>query len=181
MPRALIITADYFEDIELFYPYYRLIEAGFETVIAAPEKGEVKGKLGYRAKAELSFEEVNPGDFDVLVIPGGRAPERVRLYEASLKIVKYFFEKNKPVATICHGPQVLISAGVVKGRRLTSYWGVKDDVIAAGGEWVDEAVVVDGNLVSSRYPPDIPFWMREFFRLLDKLGLLSPTPKAEIG
>ncbi|BAN89708.1 type 1 glutamine amidotransferase domain-containing protein [Aeropyrum camini] len=176
MPRALIISADGFEDVELLYPYYRLVEAGFETLVAAPERGEIRGKMGYKVEARLAFDEVKPEEFDVLVIPGGRAPERVRLHEAALNIVRHFFENNKPVATICHGPQVLISAGVVKGRRLTSFWGVKDDVIAAGGNWVDEPVVVDGNLVSSRYPPDIPFWMREFIRLLESRGLLAPTP-----
>ena len=176
MPKALIITARGFEDIELLYPYYRLIEAGFEVLIAAPERGEVEGKHGYRVKADLALSEVNPEEFDVLVIPGGRAPERVRLEEGALKTVRHFFESNKPVAVICHGPQVLISAGVVKGRRLTSWWGVKDDVIAAGGQWIDEPVVVDENLVSSRYPADIPLWMREFMRLLESRGLLKPTP-----
>ena len=107
----------------------------------------------------------------MLVIPGGRAPERVRLEKDALGIVKHFFGENKPVAVICHGPQVLISAGVVRGRKLTSWWGIKDDVIAAGGEWIDQAVVVDGNLVSSRYPPDIPMWLREFMSLLKSLKL----------
>ena len=179
MPKALIMTADGFEDIEVLYPYYRLLEAGFEVIIAAPQAGEIKGKVGYRIKADKSFSEVNPEEYDVLVIPGGRAPERVRLDPNALKIVRHFFENDKPVAVMCHGPQVLISAGVVKGRRLTSYWGVKDDVIVAGGEWVDEPVVVDGNLVSARYPPDIPFWMREFMKLLERRGLLSPTPKPQ--
>lgn len=177
MPKALIMTANGFEDIEVIYPYYRLQEAGFEVVIAAPQAGELVGKVGYRVKADKAFSEIYPNEFDVLVIPGGRAPERVRLDQAALSIVKHFFEKDKPVAVMCHGPQVLISAGVVKGRRLTSYWGVKDDVIVAGGEWVDEPVVVDGNLVSARYPPDIPFWMREFFKLLESRGLLSLTQK----
>ena len=177
MPKALILTARAFEDIELLYPYYRLIEAGFEVVVAAPEKGEVEGKNDYRVKADIAIRDVEPSEFDVLVIPGGRAPERVRLEEGALKAVRHFFQEDKPVAVICHGPQVLISAGVVKGRRLTSWWGIKDDVIAAGGIWIDEPVVVDGNLVSARYPPDIPLWMREFMRLLDARGLLKPTPQ----
>ncbi len=179
MPKALIITARGFEDVELLYPYYRLVEAGFETIIAAPEKGDVEGKTGYRVKADLSFSEVSPEDFQILVIPGGRAPERVRLDKDALRIVRHFFEAGKPVATICHGPQVLISAGVVRGRRLTSWWGVKDDVIAAGGIWEDQPVVVDGNLVSSRYPPDIPYWMREFMKLLEMRGLLKQAPEVK--
>ncbi len=104
--------------------------------------------------------------FDILVIPGGRAPERVRLEPEALEIVRSFFKEDKPVAVICHGPQVLISAGVVRGRRLTSWWGIKDDVIAAGGIWVDAPAVVDGNMVSARYPPDEPEWMRTFIALL---------------
>lgn len=176
MPRAVIITADDYEDLELFYPYYRLVESGFEVVIAAPEAGEVRGKRGYKVKANARISDIDPTDFDVLVVPGGRAPEKVRLEEGSIRIVREFFSRSKPVATICHGPQVLISAGVVKGRRLTSYWGIKDDVIAAGGEWVDEPVVVDGNLVSSRYPGDIPFWLREFFKVLSNRGLTQPVP-----
>lgn len=104
--------------------------------------------------------------FDILVIPGGRAPERVRLEHEALEIVRSFFKEDKPVAVICHGLQVLISAGVVRGRRLTSWWGIKDDVIAAGGIWVDAPAVVDGNMVSARYPPDEPEWMRTFIALL---------------
>jgi protease I len=139
----------------------------------------VEGKRGYRVKADTAIADVDPAEYDVLVIPGGRAPERVRLEEGALRAVRHFFQEGKPVAVICHGPQVLISAGVVRGRRLTSWWGIKDDVIAAGGVWVDEPVVVDGNLVSSRYPPDIPLWMREFMRLLEARGLLRPTPPAK--
>ncbi|MEB3787494.1 MAG: type 1 glutamine amidotransferase [Desulfurococcales archaeon] len=179
MPRALILTGEGFEDIEVLYPYYRLLEAGFETHIAIPGGGEATGKRGYRVKADLATADVNPGDYDVLVIPGGRAPERIRLDSDVLRITREFFQAGKPVAVICHGPQVLISAGVVKGRKLTSYWGVKDDIIAAGGEWLDQPVVVDGNLVSARYPPDIPFWMREFFKLLERRGLLAATPSTE--
>ncbi len=176
MPRALVISADGFEDVELFYPYYRLLEAGFEVHIASMKEGEITGKHGYKVKVDKTFSSIVPKDYDVLVIPGGRAPERVRLDGDALRIVKSFVEDNKPIAVICHGPQILISAGVVKGRKLTSYWGVKDDVIAAGGEWRDEPVVIDGNLVSARYPPDIPFWMREFMKLLEARGLLAPTP-----
>ncbi|MEB3774340.1 MAG: type 1 glutamine amidotransferase [Desulfurococcales archaeon] len=176
MPRALIISADNFEDIELLYPYYRLLEAGFEVHVASTNPGEITGKHGYKVKVDKKFEEVDPGEYDVLVIPGGRAPERVRLDKDALRIVKHFIENRKPVAVICHGPQILISAGVVRGRKLTSYWGVKDDVIVAGGEWLDEAVVVDGNIVSSRYPGDIPLWMREFFKLLEREGLLKHVP-----
>jgi protease I len=177
LPRALILVGPEFEDIEALYPYYRLLEAGFETLFASKEKGTLKGKHGYEIKVHLSLDEVNPKDFDLLVIPGGRGPERIRIYREAVEIVAHFMDNNKPVAAICHGPQLLISARRVSGRRLTSYWGIKDDVEAAGGLWVDEPVVVDDNLVTSRYPGDIHLWMREFFKLLERRGLLSPVPK----
>ncbi|MHA1616487.1 MAG: type 1 glutamine amidotransferase domain-containing protein [Candidatus Njordarchaeales archaeon] len=165
--KILILSADDFEDIELLYPYYRLKEEGFEVEIAS-NKDTICGKHGYVIKVNKKFEEVNPEEYDALILPGGRAPERVRLNEKAVAITKHFFEKNKPVAAICHGPQVLISAGVVKGRKLTSWYGIKDDVIAAGGEWIDKEVIVDGNLVTSRHPGDLPAWMREFIKLLKR-------------
>ncbi len=170
MPRALILTAEGFEDIEVLYPYYRLMEAGYEVHVATPGGRQAKGKLGYSIQATLPIEDVDPEDYDVLVLPGGRGPERIRLHsrEAARRIVGLFMERGKPVAAICHGPQLLITAGAVRGRRLTSYPGIRDDVEAAGGIWVDEPVVVDGNLVTSRVPPDIPMWMREFLRVAEK-------------
>ncbi len=177
MPKALILIGSEFEDIEALYPYYRLLEAGFETLFASKEKGSLQGKHGYIVNVHLSFDEVDPKDFDVLILPGGRGPERIRTVEAAVNIVRHFMDEGKPVAAICHGPQLLISAKRVKGRRLTSYWGIRDDVEAAGGLWVDEPVVVDDNLVTSRYPGDIALWMREFFKLLERKGLLSPIPK----
>ncbi len=167
MKRVLIITGPFFEDIEVQYPYYRLKEDGYDVVIAAPERGRLEGKHGYVIKADISFDEVNPEEYDALVIPGGRAPEKVRLYDSVKSIVKHFFEKNKPVATICHGPQVLISAGIINGRKGTSYAGIRDDLIASGVEYVDEPVVVDENWVSSRHPGDLHVWMKKFIKLLE--------------
>ncbi|MCE4606815.1 MAG: type 1 glutamine amidotransferase [Desulfurococcales archaeon] len=170
MPKALIITAEGFEDIELLYPYYRLQEAGYETHIATPAGKPVRGKMGYEANPVLSLKEVDPKDYDILVLPGGRGPERVRLYcrEEARRIVSSFIEDGKPVAAICHGPQLIVTAGKASGRRLTSYPGIRDDLEAAGANWVDEPVVVDGSLVTSRVPPDIPLWMREFIRIAEK-------------
>ncbi len=166
MPRILIVTAPGYEDIELLYPYYRLVEEGFEVVIAAPEKGRIRGKLGYEVEAHLSFDDVKPEEFDALVLPGGRGPERARLHPKAKDIVRHFVDAGKPIAAMCHGPQLLISARAVEGRRLTSFPGIRDDIEVAGGTWVNEPVVVDGNLVTARIPPDIPFWMREFIRIL---------------
>jgi len=163
--KILILSADGFEDVELLYPYHRLREEGFEVHIAS-NKDEIVGKHGYKVKVDKKFEEVNPNEYDALVLPGGKAPERVRLDENAIKIVKHFFEEKKPVAAICHGPQVLISAGVIKGRKLTSWYGIRDDVKIAGGKWIDKEVVVDENLVTSRHPGDLYAWMREFVKLL---------------
>lgn len=165
--KVLMIIGPEFEDIEVLYPYYRLVEEGFEVVLAAPTEGRVEGKHGYSVSA-VALSKVNPEEFVALVIPGGRGPERVRASarDDAVKIVKYFVDSGKPIAAICHGPQLLISAGVVKGLRLTSYVGIADDIRASGGVWVDQPVVVDKNIVTARVPPDLPYWMREFIKLL---------------
>jgi len=164
--KILFLSANEFEDVELIYPYHRLKEEGHEVYIASFEKGVITGKHGYSVKVDLTFDEVNPDEFDALVLPGGRAPERVRLNEKAVEIARKMFTEGKPVATICHGPQILISAGVLKGRKGTSYIGIRDDMINAGVEWIDREVVVDGNWVSSRHPGDLYAWMREFVKLL---------------
>ncbi len=167
--QGIILAEDGFEDLELFYPYHRLREEGIEMKIASSQS-EITGKRGYQIRTDLRYEDVNPEDFDILVIPGGKSPERVRLNSHALKIVKHFFANNKPVAIICHGVQVLISAGVVKGRKIACWYGVKDDLIAAGGEFVD-GVAVDGKLVSARHPGDLADWMKEFVRILKNNGM----------
>ena len=164
--KALILSADGFEDMELFYPTYRLKEEGWEVDLAAPVAGALTGKHGYGATADYPISEVNPDGYGLLVIPGGKAPESVRLDPDALLVVKHFFNLNKPVAAICHGPQVLVSAGVLKDRKVTCWKGVRDDVTAAGARYVDAEVVVDGNLVTSRMPDDLPSFMRAVFGLL---------------
>ena len=164
--RVLFLVGPEFEDIELYYPLYRLQEEGYETLVAGPGPGTLPGKKGYSVKPDLAFEEVDPGEYAGLVLPGGRGPERIRNNEHVKRIVRSFFEDERPVTAICHGPQVLISAGVLRGRRATSYPGIRDDVVNAGAVWLDQPVVVDGNLVTARIPPDMPLWMREYIRLL---------------
>ncbi len=175
--RALIITGPEFEDIELLYPYYRLRELGYEVVIVShPKYGfELTGKHGYKVKVDLEPGQVEPGDYDLLVLPGGKGPERVRIFQEIVDIVQWFMEHERPVAAICHGPQLLISASlrnpsILKGRRVTSTPSIRDDLIAAGAEWVDEPAVIDGNLVTARLPPDIPQWMSKFVDLIKKRG-----------
>ena len=164
--KVLFLSADGFEDVELIYPLHRLKEEGHDVYVASFNRGKITGKHGYSVEAQLSFEEADPEEFDALVLPGGKAPERVRLNGDAVRITKKMFEDGKPVASICHGPQILISAGVLKGRKGTSTITIRDDVRNAGAEWVDAEVVVDGNWVSSRHPGDLHAWMREFVRLL---------------
>jgi len=172
--RALILTADKFEDMELFFPYFRLLEEGLEVDIAAPKKGHIEGEHGYDLEVEKTFDEVQPEDYDLLLIPGGApegAPSVVRKDNRAQNIAKSFFKSNKPVSSICHGPWLLASAGLLNGRRLTSYWhdGVPEDIRKAGGIYEDREVVVDGNLVTSRYPGDLPAFMRETIRMLNRV------------
>lgn len=164
--RALMISADGFEDLELLVPYYRLKEAGVELDLASMHKGEIKGLHGYAVRADLSLEEVDPSAYELLVLPGGRAPQAVRKQEAALEIARHFFAEGKPVAAICHGPQTLISAGLMRGRRATSYPAVGRELEEAGAVYEDAEVVVDGNLVTARVPGDLPAFLREMMRFV---------------
>ncbi len=136
-------------------------EEGIAIHVASMKKGPITGKHGYQIDADIAFKDVIPANYDILVISGGRGPEKMRLNKDALEIVKYFFKENKPVAAICHGPQVLISAGVIKGRKATCWPGIRDDIIAAGALYEDREVVIDGNLVSSRSPSDLYAFGRE--------------------
>lgn len=166
--KILMISADNFEDLELFAPYYRLREEGFQVDLASIRKESIKGKHGYEILADKTLKEINPGDYDVLVLPGGKAPETIRKEKEALEIAKHFFDKNKPVAAICHGPQTLISAGLLKGRRATCYKSVAQEMKDAGAIYEDKEVVVDGNLVTSRQPSDLPSFMREMMKMIRK-------------
>ena len=159
--RALIISADGFEDLELMYPLYRLREDGWDVTVAGPLMGPITGKHGYQVFTDTQFSKVDTAGYGVLVIPGGRAPEEVRLDPEAIRIIRNFFDQKKPVGAICHGAQALISAGVVEGKKLTCWKGIRDDVIAAGGKYHDVEAIVDGNLVTSRMPDDLPAFMRE--------------------
>ncbi len=166
--RALMISADNFEDLELFYPLYRLKEEGVTVKVASMRGGKITGKHGYPIDVDLTLDEAKPEEFDMLVLPGGRAPEKVRLDKNALEIARFFFRQNKPVGAICHGVQTLISAGVIEGRRATCYIGIRDDLISAGAHYEDKEVVVDGNLITSRGPDDLPAFGREIIKILKK-------------
>jgi protease I len=168
--KALIISADNFEDTELLVPYYRLKEEDLHVDIASIDKGRITGKRGYQVQVDKSIGEVNPDDYDILILPGGKAPETVRKQKKAVEIAKHFFQKNKPVSAICHGPQTLITAGLLKGRHATCYTSVAQELKEAGAIYEDKEVVVDGNLVTSRQPSDLPAFMRETMKILNTLG-----------
>jgi len=168
MKRVLILASDDFEDVELLYPYYRLIEEGYLPLVASGKKGEIIGKHGYRVKVDITYDEAELNQYSALLLPGGRSPERVRVNNQAIQIVKSFVESRKPVGAICHGPQILISAGAVKGRKMTCWIGVRDDLIAAGANYEDRDVVEDGEFVTSRQPSDLPRFMSSFLKLLEE-------------
>jgi len=166
--KALIISADNFEDTELLVPYYRLKEEGIHVDLASINKGRIKGKHGYEVEVNKTLKEVKPDEYDILILPGGKAPEAIRKEKEALDIARHFFEKNKPVAAICHGPQTLISANLLKGRHATCYRTVADELKASGALYEDKEVVVDGNLITSRQPSDLPSFMREIIKAIKK-------------
>jgi len=166
--KALIISADHFEDTELLFPFYRLQEEGLEVDIASIARGKIHGKHGYEVVVDTALRDVEPSAYDVLILPGGKAPATLRKEAAAVGIAQEFMRSNKPVAAICHGPQILITAGVMPGRRATCAHSVAEELQAAGALYEDRPVVVDGKLVTSRQPSDLPRFMREIVRLLGK-------------
>ena len=164
--KALIISADNFEDSELLVPYYRLKESGVEVTVVSLSRGAITGKHGYEVVVDKTLDETNSDDYALLVLPGGEAPVVVREESKALEIARSFFARSKPVAAICHGPQILVSAGLLRGRRATCYRSVVDELKEAGALYEDREVVVDANLVSSREPADLPAFMRETMKQL---------------
>lgn len=156
---AIFVEKDY-EDIEFWYPYYRMKEAGAQVEVIAPKIESYQGKKGLTAKSDKAIEDVSAEDYDALIIPGGYSPDHMRRSKEMVSFVKEIYDQGKMVAAICHGPWMLASAGIVKGKRITSFFSIKDDLINAGAEWVDEEAVVDGNLLTSRNPNDLPAFCR---------------------
>ncbi len=165
--RVAILAEDLYQEMELWYPLYRLREAGAEVVVVGPTAGETyKSKAGYPVTADRAAAEVAAEDFDAVIIPGGYAPDRMRRNAALVRFVREMHASGKVVAAICHAGWVAISAGILRGRRATSVAAIKDDMTNAGALWVDEPVVVDGTLVTSRTPDDLPHFCREIVRAL---------------
>jgi len=166
--KALIISADNFEDSELLYPYYRLKEENIEVDIASLTREKIRGKKGYEVDVDITVNEVEPEDYDLLILPGGKAPAQLRKEKKVLEIAEHFVKNNKPVSAICHGPQILISAGLLEGKNATCYQSVANEMKDEKVNYVDSEVVVDGNIVTSRRPGDLPAFMRETIKLLKK-------------
>ncbi len=167
--KVAILVDNIYQELEVWYPLYRLREAGAEVVTVGAKAGETyTSKLGYPVKCEKSYDEVSAADFDGVVVPGGYAPDHMRRHENALKLVRDTDAQGKLVASICHAAWVLCSAGMLKGRKATCFFAIKDDVINAGAEYSDAEVVVDRNLVTSRKPDDLPAFCRACIEVLSK-------------
>jgi len=168
MKKTVIITAQNFQDEEFTYPYYRLLEEGYSVDVATPDKLVVYGKYGVPARPTIDTKDLKAADYDLVVLPGGfEAPDRLRIRKEVLSFVKDMYENNKVVAAICHGPWICISAGILKGKRATGYISIADDIKNAGATYVDEDVVVDGNLITSPHYRNNGDFMKATIRLLN--------------
>jgi protease I len=177
--RVAILITDGFEQVEMTEPRKALDQAGAKTSVISPKAGRVRSwnhtDWGDEFPVDLALDQARPDDFDALLLPGGvMNPDRLRMQPQAVAFVKAFFDASKPVAVICHGPWTLVEADVVRGRRITSWPSLKTDLRNAGAEWVDQEVVVDGNLVSSRKPDDIPAFNRETLQLFARASTGAP-------
>ncbi|MRH43720.1 DJ-1/PfpI/YhbO family deglycase/protease [Aquibacillus halophilus] len=166
--KVIALVEDDFEDLELWYPVLRLREEGAEVHLVGKEANKVYvGKYGVPAESDKAFTDVEVKDYDAILVPGGWAPDKLRRYPEVLDFVRHMDDNKKPIGQICHAGWVLISADILKGKKVTSTPGIKDDMTNAGSTWFDEAVVVDGHIISSRRPPDLPPYVKAF---ADKLA-----------
>src|SRR5437899_4266630 len=169
--RAAVLVEQMYQEMEVWYPIYRLKEAGCKVTVIGPEAGQTyPSTLGYPVRSDKAAKDVNPEDFDVVVIPGGYAPDYLRRCEPMIRLVSSMAEQGKVVAAVCHGPWVLCSTQALKGRRATSFFAIKDDVINAGASWSDAEVVRDGNLITSRKPDDLPAFLRTIMQAAVELA-----------
>jgi protease I len=165
--RAAVLVEQQYQEMEVWYPVYRLREAGCSVTLIGPEAGQTyNSKLGYPAKSDKAAKDVSANDFDLLVIPGGFSPDYVRRSKEMVRLVADMAERGKLVAAICHGPWVLCSTKALRGKRVTCFHSIKDDVTNAGATYVDEEVVMDGNIITSRKPDDLPAFMQAIIKTL---------------
>jgi len=159
--KVIILVEQMYNEFEFWYPYYRLKEAGAEVVVVGSGSAEeYTSKSGLPCRADTSADQISAADFDGIIIPGGYAPDHMRRYPSMVKLVKDLFQAGKVVAAICHAGWMLASSEIVKGRTVTSFFSIKDDLVHAGANWVDQEVVVDGKLITSRKPDDLPAFMK---------------------
>jgi len=159
--KIIILVEEMFNDFEFWYPYYRLKEAGADVVVVGSGSAqEYSGKSGTRVRPDISADQISAAEVDGVIIPGGYAPDHMRRYPKMVDLVRELCEAQKVVAAICHAGWMLASARILKGRRVTSFFAIKDDLIHAGADWVDEEVVIDGKLITSRRPDDLPAFMK---------------------
>jgi protease I len=167
--RIAILAENMYQEMELWVPYYRLKEEGAEVkVVGAGGAKSYTSKHGYPVMVDVQADQVKAVEFDAVVVPGGYAPDMMRRHPAMVGLVREAAQQGKVVAAICHAGWMLVSAGLLKGRRATSFFSIKDDLIAAGANWVDEEVVVDGTLITSRKPDDLPVFCRAIVEALAK-------------
>jgi protease I len=160
MALVAVLVADLFEDVEFWYPYYRLLEAGHDAVVVGCDAGVTyRGKRGTSTESTVAAEALDAGDLDAVVVPGGYSPDHMRRCPSMVDLVRKVGAADKPVAAICHGPWMLASAGLLPGRTVTSFFSIEDDLVNAGATWVDEETVRDGNLITARAPGDLPAFM----------------------
>jgi protease I len=164
---VLILTADGVEDIEFFYPYYRFIEAGFRVDVATPEGGGFKAKHGLGLKETLPLSDVDTNDYELLYLPGGQAPAHLKGNEEAVTLVKEFYNEDRLIAAVCHGPQLLAAAGVIQGRKIAAWPEVENELKEAGATFTNEQTVVDGPFVTARWPGDLPMHLRKTLELLE--------------
>jgi protease I len=177
---ALLIEDDY-QELEAWYPYLRLREAGADvTVVGSGTKAEYMSKLGYPMAADCAAGERSADEFDAVVVPGGFAPDNMRLHPEMIALVRDAHAAGKLVATICHGGWLLASAGIARDRQVTGYRPIKDDLVNAGGHWVDTDVVRDGTIITARGPDDLPAFMREIVGFLHGAVAVSPDDDAAL-
>jgi protease I len=164
--RVAILLEQLYEDSEYWYPYYRFQEAGAKVSVVAPEIKEYRSKHGVAAVSDLAASDARPSDFDAIIIPGGYSPDHMRRSADLVDFLKKSYEQGKIIAAICHGPWMLASIGAAKGKTLTSFFSIKDDLVNAGAQYVDREVVRDGNIITSRSPADLPAFSREIIAAL---------------
>jgi protease I len=173
---VLFFAGPLYEDLELWYPKIRLEEEGARAVVAGTGEKTYQGKRGYPLTVDTNVDDISAEDFDGLVIPGGYAPDIMRRSAKLLQLTREIYQAGKPVAFICHAGWVAISAGIVRGKRGTSVGAIRDDLVNAGMLWEDSPVVVDGNLISSRTPADLPQFCKAIIAALEKSGVGSREP-----